>query len=219
MSLVVSAISWVITGLWVWLRGWQVQRHYLAQIERAALSRTAVTWTSALVGAAFLIATQERPGTAAVVVVSMVGVISSWVDIRTHRLPSVYTRVMFLGVLVGIGTFFLTEGTEAWERVLFASVGALLWGIPFFVAYKVHTGVGFGDVKLAPVMGALVGMLGIEPALAALVFAFISAGFAALWLLITGSTSANSRMAMGPWMLGAAILAHLFWDAVPKSLF
>lgn len=218
VSLLVALIMWGLVALWMWNWGWRIQRRYLAQFDRAPLSRTAITWISALVGALTLIAAHERPGAPALVVVAMVGVITSWVDVATHRLPERYTRVMAIGVAIGLGTALLVDDVAPLRRLLYSLLGAAIWFIPMWVGNRVKAGIGRGDVHLAPVLGAMVGMLGPEPAIASLVLTFVSAGLAALWLVVVESTSAQTRMALGPWMVGSAIAGHVLWGVIPDWL-
>lgn len=218
VSLLVALVMWGLVGFWMSRWGWRIQRRYLAEFDRAPLSRTTITWVSALVGALTLVAAHERPGAPAIVVVAMVGVITSWVDIATHRLPQRYTSVMAVGVLVGLGTALLVDDVAPLERLVYSLLGALIWFVPLWIGNRLRSGIGRGDVTLAPVLGAMVGMLGPEPAFASLVLTFVSAGLAALWLVVVESTSAQTRMALGPWMIGSAIVGHVLWGVIPDWL-
>lgn len=215
VSLLVALVMWGLVTVWMWQWGWQIQRRYLAQFDRAPLSRTAIAWISAVVGALTLIAAHERPGAPALVVVAMVGVITSWVDVATHRLPERYTRVMALGVCTGIGTALLSDDVAPMLRLLYCLMGAAIWFLPMWIGNRIKAGIGRGDVHLAPVLGAMVGMIGPEPAVASLILTFVSAGLAALWLVVVESTSVQTRMALGPWMIGSAIAGHVLWGVIP----
>lgn len=218
VSLLVALVMWALVSVWMWHWGWHIQRRYLAEFDRAPLSRTAITWISAIVGGLTLIAAHERPGAPALVVVAMVGVITSWVDVATHKLPERYTRVMAIGVCIGLGTALLVDDVAPLRRLAYSLLGALIWFLPLWIGNRIKAGIGRGDVHLAPVLGAMVGMLGPEPAIASLVLTFVSAGLAALWLVVVESTSAQTRMALGPWMIGSALVGHVLWGVIPDWL-
>ena len=77
---------------------------------------------------------------------------------------------------------------------------------------------GGGDVKLAPVLGALVGSVGLHAAVFSLALSFVSAGVAALWKIVVGSAGTKTRVPMGPWMIGSALVGTIAWGVVPDWL-
>lgn len=90
--------------------------------------------------------------------------------------------------------------------------------MPIAVLNRLPGGMGGGDVKLAPVLGALVGSVGLHAAVFALALSFISAGVAALWKIVVGSAGTKSRVPMGPWMIGSALVGTIAWGVVPDWL-
>ena len=102
LSLVSGFLTWVTVLVWLWRSGWRIQRRYFVEATQTPLTRNAIVWVAALVGAVSFVAAQMRPGIPAVLVVSMVGALSAYVDARTHRLPNAYTLVMGIGVAAGI---------------------------------------------------------------------------------------------------------------------
>lgn len=84
---------------------------------------------------------------------------------------------------------------------------AVAGGIMLFIYWLSRGGMGFGDVKLAAVIGF---WLGTEKALLALLLAFVLGGTAAVLLLASGRRSRREAIAFGPFLcLGAAI--GLLW--------
>lgn len=153
----------------------------------------------------------------AVMTVAMIGALSAYVDACTHRLPNMYTVVMGIGVIVGtlIGCLI----SPMWpERLVDFAVGALIWLVPVAILNRLPGGMGGGDVKLAPVLGAMVASVGLHAAVFALALSFISAGLAALWKIVVGSAGTKSRVAMGPWMIGSALVGAIAWGVVPDWL-
>ena len=217
LSLVSGFLTWIIILGWLWRSGWRVQRRYFIEVTQKPLSRNAIVWGAAIVGAVFFVAAQMRPGMPAVMTVAMIGALSAYVDARTHRLPNMYTVVMGIGVIVGtlIGCLI----SPMWpERLVDFAVGALIWLVPVAILNRLPGGMGGGDVKLAPVLGAMVASVGLHAAVFALALSFVSAGLAALWKIVVGSAGTKSRVAMGPWMIGSALVGTIAWGVVPDWL-
>ena len=213
LSLVSGFLTWIIILAWLWRSGWKVQRRYLVEATQTPLTRNAIVWCAGIFGALFFV----RPGIPAVMTVAMIGALSAYVDARTHRLPNKYTAVMGIGVVVGalIGSLI----SPMWEQRLIGFVlGALIWTIPIALLNRLPGGMGGGDVKLAPVLGAMVGSVGLNAAVFALALSFVSAGVAALWKIVVGWAGTQSRVPMGPWMIASALVGTIAWGVVPDWL-
>ena len=217
LSLVSGFLTWIIILAWLWRSGWKVQRRYLVEATQTPLTRNAIVWCAGIFGAFFFVGAQMRPGMPAVMTVAMIGALSAYVDARTHRLPNKYTAVMGIGVVVGalIGSLI----SPMWEQRLIGFVlGALIWTIPIALLNRLPGGMGGGDVKLAPVLGAMVGSVGLNAAVFALALSFVSAGVAALWKIVVGWAGTQSRVPMGPWMIASALVGTIAWGVVPDWL-
>jgi peptidase, A24 family len=217
LSLVSGFLTWIIILAWLWRSGWKVQRRYLVEATQTPLTRNAIVWCAGIFGAFFFVGAQMRPGIPAVMTVAMIGALSAYVDARTHRLPNKYTAVMGIGVVVGalIGSLI----SPMWEQRLIGFVlGALIWTIPIALLNRLPGGMGGGDVKLAPVLGAMVGSVGLNAAVFALALSFVSAGVAALWKIVVGWAGTQSRVPMGPWMIASALVGTIAWGVVPDWL-
>lgn len=217
LSLVSGFLTWIIILAWLWRSGWKVQRRYLVEATQTPLTRNAIVWCAGIFGAFFFVGAQMRPGIPAVMTVAMIGALSAYVDARTHRLPNKYTAVMGIGVVAGalIGSLI----SPMWEQRLIGFVlGALIWTIPIALLNRLPGGMGGGDVKLAPVLGAMVGSVGLNAAVFALALSFVSAGVAALWKIVVGWAGTQSRVPMGPWMIASALVGTIAWGVVPDWL-
>ena len=217
LSLVSGFLTWIIVLVWLWRSGWKIQRRYFIEATRTPLTRNAIVWSSAIVGAILFVAAQMRPGMPSVMTVAMIGALSAYVDAQTHRLPNAYTVAMGIGVTVGVVVGVIIS--PLWQQRLIGCVaGALIWTIPIALLNRLPGGMGGGDVKLAPVLGAMVGTVGIQAAVSSLALSFVLAGFAALWKIVIGSAGTKSRVPMGPWMIGSALTAAIAWGVVPDWL-
>lgn len=217
LSLVSGFLTWIIVLVWLWRSGWKIQRRYFIEATRTPLTRNAIVWSSAIVGAILFVAAQMCPGMPSVMTVAMIGALSAYVDAQTHRLPNAYTVAMAIGVTVGVVVGAIIS--PLWQQRLIGCVaGALIWTIPIALLNRLPGGMGGGDVKLAPVLGAMAGSVGIEAAVSSLALSFVLAGFAALWKIVIGSAGTKSRVPMGPWMIGSALMAAIAWGVVPDWL-
>lgn len=143
----------------------------------------------------------------AVVYLWVLGVALGYVDLRVHRLPNrlVLPSYPVMAVLVTLGAL----GSGAWGSLLAAAIGAAaLWGA-FFVLMAIYpAGMGFGDVKLAGLIGAALGWLGAGPTVVGLLAAFVYGGLSGLALIVFRRAGRKSAIPFGPFLLLG------FWTAV-----
>lgn len=137
-------------------------------------------------------------------------------DIRWFLLPDriVYPLIVLsLGEVLMRAVFF----REGWGIFNNAVWGALLMAGLFYIIYAVSRGawIGFGDVKLAVVLGLLVG----GPLNAALVIfvASLLGSLIAVPLLVRGKANGTTHLPFGPFLLAAAMFMVLVGDRL--SLF
>jgi leader peptidase (prepilin peptidase) / N-methyltransferase len=142
------------------------------------------------------------------------GVLLAVIDWKYHLLPRKYVYRTLAGVSAGLVFAALVSGD--WTSLLTATVGAALLANAFGLVYygsnrflKMKI-IGYGDVRLALVLGALLGWFGIDYLITGMVVAlFVAFPFAAVKLAQTRKLNVN--MAFGPpLMLGTllVILAH-----------
>lgn len=133
------------------------------------------------------------------------------IDLDVHRLPDLLVLpsypIAFVLLLVP------TMVTGQWGALLRGVLG----GLALFVGYLVLAlvspgggGLGFGDVKLAGVLGLLLGWVGWGPVVVSVLAAFVIGGFLALILLLARRVSRSSHIAFGPSMIAGAWVALMF---------
>ena len=125
-----------------------------------------------------------------------------WIDLDVHRLPVglvVPTAAWLVGLLV-VAT--VATGEPRWIGAL---IGAAVMGLVYLLlAVLPGGGVGGGDVRLAPVIGALLGWLSLAHLVVGLMAGFLIGGVAAIALLLLGRVGLKTSIAYGPAMcLGA----------------
>ncbi len=140
-----------------------------------------------------------------------IGAALTLIDIDVHRLPDLIVLpsypIAFVLLLVP------TVVTGEWGALL----RGVLAGLALFVGYLVLAlvspgggGLGMGDVKLAGVLGLLLGWLGWSPAIVSVLAAFVIGGVIAVILLLTRRASRSSHVAFGPSMILGAWVAAMF---------
>jgi leader peptidase (prepilin peptidase)/N-methyltransferase len=129
------------------------------------------------------------------------------IDARYRIIPNriVYTSLVLFALavavfsLVGSGVSFRTGGLG-----LLAFGGGLL-----LVAIVAPHGMGMGDVKLAALMGLVLGSLGWKYVAVAVVVAVLAGGVGAIATLLAGA-SRKDAIPFGPYLAGGGVLSALF---------
>ena len=96
---------------------------------------------------------------------------------------------------------------------------AVIGGVAYFVvmlilALIVRGGLGFGDVKLAFLIGVFTGYLSLGHVLVTGIGAFLIGGFVAAFLLVTRKSGRKDAIPFGPFMTSAAIMTIFFGQAI-----
>ncbi|NMR20163.1 A24 family peptidase [Cellulomonas fimi] len=150
----------------------------------------------------------EPPGLWAVpafLYLAAVSVALALIDIDTHTLPNriVLPSYVVGGVLLAVAS----AGTGDWAALLRGGLGlVVLWVAYFAMVMAYPRGMGFGDVKLAGVLGLYLGWVGWGALAVGAFAAFALGGVFALGLLLTRRAGRKSGIPFGPWMLlGAGV--------------
>lgn len=141
----------------------------------------------------------------------VVGAALTFIDLDVQRLPDLIVLpsypIAFVLLLVP------TVVTGQWAWLLRAVLAALVAFVVYLVLALVSPGgggLGLGDVKLAGVLGLLLGWLGWGTVIVSVLAAFVIAGVSALVLLLIGRVSRSSHIAFGPAMILGAWVALMF---------
>ncbi|WP_125773718.1 prepilin peptidase [Antribacter gilvus] len=144
--------------------------------------------------------------TPALVVLAVAGAALGVIDARTHRLPdaiSLPASGVFAALLLGAAA-----GSGDWPALARAAGGAALLGAAYWLLHRLHrSGLGFGDVKLAPVLGAAAAWHGWTAWSVAAVAPFLLGGLVALALLLARRARRDSVIPFGPYMLAGTAAA------------
>lgn len=138
------------------------------------------------------------------------------IDIRHHLLPNriVFPSYGVAGVLLLAAALLAgPDGGQAGfpdsAALRVVAGAAALWLFYFVLRLVYPPGMGFGDVKLAGVLGMYLGYLGWSHLFAGTFLAFLLGGLWSLALLATRRGSLKSDIPFGPFMLAGAAAAML----------
>ena len=128
------------------------------------------------------------------------------IDLRELRIPDRLTKPAAMAVVPLLALGLLSD----WNGISLvrALVGALAMGAFYFILFFIYpAGMGFGDVKLAPIIGAQLGFFGWIPEVRGLIAAYLIVGPVAILLLIFGRAHAKTGFPFGPFMATGAVVA------------
>ncbi|MFD5277212.1 prepilin peptidase [Pseudarthrobacter sp. NPDC058362] len=135
------------------------------------------------------------------------------IDIRHHLLPNriVFPSYAVAGVLLLAAALLAgpADGFLGAPAVRVVAGAAVLWLFYFVLRLVYPPGMGFGDVKLAGVLGMYLGYLGWSHLFAGTFLAFLLGGLWSLALLASRRGSLKSDIPFGPFMLAGAAAAML----------
>ena len=130
------------------------------------------------------------------------------IDLRTLRLPNVLTMSAY-PIVAGLLLLpaLLADGWEPYVRSLLAGASVLAL---FVVLHLVNpSGMGLGDVKLAGPMGALLGWLSWQAALAGVMIGFVLVAGVGIAMILARRAGRKTALPFGPFMLAGAWAAIL----------
>ncbi|MCP2045960.1 UNVERIFIED_ORG: leader peptidase (prepilin peptidase)/N-methyltransferase [Paenarthrobacter nicotinovorans] len=148
------------------------------------------------------------------------------IDVRSHLLPNRIVLPSYGvagGLLLAAAIVASLPGNATREAAsaallgvpgLAAVTGAVVLWFFYFVLRFIHPpGMGFGDVKLAGVLGLYLGYLGWSHIFAGTFVAFLLGGLWSLFILAARRGTLRSAIPFGPFMLAGAAVAMVLLPA------
>lgn len=134
-----------------------------------------------------------------------IGVALTVIDLQVHRLPDAIVLPSYL--VVAVLLTLAAWGDGRWDDLLRALLGAIILFTAYFlmlVAYP--SGMGFGDVKLAAIIGAVLAFSGWGSLAVGAFAAFLLGGVVSVVLLALRRVTRRSGIPFGPWMIAGAVV-------------
>lgn len=144
------------------------------------------------------------------------GVVLSLVDARTLILPSrlIYAVLPISVILLTVSS--LIEGD--YSRLLWMTVGALGSAGIYFTVWFIKPGsLGFGDVRLSLLTGAILGWISLGTAIVGFALPFFMFAFFAGILSLLRKIDTKKQYPMGPWIITGAVIATQLGDILVEK--
>ena len=140
-------------------------------------------------------------------------VVLAAIDLEHFILPNriVYPLAVVMIVLLAIASVG-DDDFDAIKRGLIA--GVVSFGIFFLLHLVSPRSMGFGDVKLAFVLGLSLGWLGWGEVFVGLFLGFVYGAVIGLFLIATRSRSRNQALPFGPFLAAGTLTAILVGDSI-----
>ena len=138
-----------------------------------------------------------------------IGIALALIDLDTMRLPDVLTLPSYAVVALLLGVAVAVDGDSS--AALRAGVGALaLGGFYFAIWFAYPRGMGFGDVKLAPTLGAYLGWLGYGVLAVGAFLGFFLGAIIGVGVIAFTEGGRKTKIPFGPFMIAGTVIA-VFW--------
>ncbi len=137
----------------------------------------------------------------------MAGLVAlTWIDLHTKRLPReiTYTTAAIMVPLLCVAAVVQHEPRRIWMMALGSAVALALMGLIYLVS---RGGMGDGDVRLSPLLGAALGFQ--NPGLAAvgLFFGFLAGAVVGVVVLVAHHGDRKTSIPFGPFLAVGTVVA------------
>jgi leader peptidase (prepilin peptidase)/N-methyltransferase len=142
--------------------------------------------------------------------VLMAGLVAlTWIDLRTRRLPR---EITYTTAAVGIPLLVVAALVEhAPERIWMMALGAAIsLALMALIYVASRGGMGEGDVRLAPLLGAYLGWLNPGLAPVGLFFGFATGAVVGMGVLVAKRGDRKTAVPFGPFMALGTVLAIFY---------
>ncbi len=147
----------------------------------------------------------------AFLLLAAVSVVLAVIDLDTMRLPDAIVLPTY-PVAFGLGLLTVTDG--GWGPMVRAVIGGLVLMLAYGALWFFTNAMGFGDVKLAGLLGGYAAWLGWGSLVIAGFGAFVLGGVVGLVLMATGRAKRRSAIPFGPFMLASTWIAVFAGEAI-----
>jgi leader peptidase (prepilin peptidase)/N-methyltransferase len=137
----------------------------------------------------------------------------SAVDLERSIVPN---RILYPALFMAAPLLVVAAAVEGdWSSLAGAAIGgALDWLLLFAVHMASPRGMGFGDVRLAGLIGMILGWLSIGHVLLGLFLGFLAGAVVSVALVLVRARGRNDKVPFGPFLALGAVAAVLFGSPV-----
>jgi leader peptidase (prepilin peptidase)/N-methyltransferase len=142
----------------------------------------------------------------------------SAVDLERFLIPNriLYPTAALSGPLLVVASAV----DDRWGSLGRAAIGAAAAYVAFLLVHlAVPHGMGFGDVRLAGLIGGVVGWLGLGHAFVGFFAAFVMGAAVGVAVMLAGRGGRKTRIPFGPFMAAGAVVAVVWGNPVANALF
>jgi leader peptidase (prepilin peptidase)/N-methyltransferase len=156
-----------------------------------------------------------EPELAAYLVLTAFLIALAAIDLDTFLLPKKLVWPAFFSgvVLLGIASFVHEDGLSAREAAI---GGAAAFAFLYLVRFVYPKGMGFGDVRLSPVLGMHLGWLLLGQVAIGLFLSFLLSAVVGVGLIATGVKTRKDRVPFGPFLAAGTLLAVFVGEAIQR---
>ncbi|MET9461048.1 A24 family peptidase [Streptomyces canus] len=171
-------------------------------------STPAVALVMTVVCAVLAAAVGGRPELLVWLLLAPIALLLAAVDFAVHRLPGVVVLPLVASAIVGLGGAALLPGAGgSWRTAL---LGSLTLGACYLMVFLINpSGLGFGDVKLAPALGAVLGWYGWGILLIGTFAGYLFGALYGLGLMLARRGGRKTAIPFGPFLLAGAFVGIL----------
>jgi len=182
-----------------------------ASVAAWMLSRSSEsTFVAATTLAAFLIEL------AAFLYFSAIGVALFMIDLDTRRLPNAIVLPSYVVGAVLLAAAGLVDFRP--DQLIGAAIGgAAMFAFYFALAFAYPGGMGFGDVKLAGVLGLYLGWTGWGALVVGAFAAFLLGGVFSILIVSLRGAGRKTAIPFGPWMIAGAFVGIFFGEGIARN--
>jgi leader peptidase (prepilin peptidase)/N-methyltransferase len=127
----------------------------------------------------------------------------SVIDIRHRRIPN---RLVYPAVVIAAAVIVAGDLAGGGLDVLDAGIGLFAYGLALLIIALISTGMGMGDVKLAGLIGLVLGSIGLDLVAVAAGMGILLGGVGAIVALLAGA-GRKSAIPFGPYLASGAVIA------------
>ncbi len=139
------------------------------------------------------------------------GVALAFIDIEHRRLPNVIVLPSY--PVIALLLLGATLWTHDWSALARSSIGAGgLFCLYLLLALIYPAGMGMGDVKLAGLVGGVLGYLSWASLALGAFAGFLLGSIAGIAMLVSGRADRRTALPFGPFMIAGVLLAIFFAD-------